>query len=386
MRNLPKGWEWATLETICSKVTDGSHGTPKFIETGYPFVSITDIKQEGIDFSGAKRIAKSDYEKLKGNCNPRKGDVLFTKDGTVGKVIEVDFDREFVVLSSVAILRPITNHVLPKYLVYALKNKDSLSQASRTMTGTALTRIILKNLRTVRVPVPPLDTQRKIVAILDKAEETRRLRVQANELTQKLLQSVFMEMFGDPLKNSKGFPVRKLGELAEITMGQSPPGESYNCDQEGAPFLQGKAEFGPYCPTIRQYTTQPSKMAREGSILMSIRAPVGDVNMAQDDYCIGRGLASILSDKMDMTYLYYYLNEIKPYIESLGTGSTFKAISGSILRSIPIVEPPLGLQIEFHKIEARHRALIELQSFSTTNVDSISTSLTSKAFTGELVA
>ena len=165
---LPKGWEWTTLDEVAKKVTDGSHYTPKYYLEGYPFITITDIKNDTIDFESAKLIGKNDYEKLKNNCNPHRGDILFSKDGTVGKVLEINFEKEFIVLSSLAIIRLFTAFSYAGYFKYLLQSKLVLDQASQLKTGTALTRVILRNLRSVKLPLPPLPEQHRIVASIEE--------------------------------------------------------------------------------------------------------------------------------------------------------------------------------------------------------------------------
>lgn len=145
-------------------------------------------------------------------------------------------------------------------------------------------------------------------------------------------------------KLPEGWEWKKLGEISDIIMGQSPSGETYNENGNGMPFLQGKAEFTDSCPKHIKYTTSPSKVAPEGSILISVRAPVGDVNIANLEYCIGRGLASISLKNGDNKFLFYLLRFLKPEIENKGTGSTFKAISKSILHDLIIPLPPLETQ------------------------------------------
>jgi type I restriction enzyme S subunit len=138
--------------------------------------------------------------------------------------------------------------------------------------------------------------------------------------------------------------VVKLGEVAEVIMGQSPPGSSYNIEGFGIPFLQGKAEFGEKFPKHEKYTTKPQKIAKKGSILISVRAPVGDVNIANADYCIGRGLASVSMKNGNNEYLFYCLTYLKPTIEKIGCGSTFKAIRKNDLINLLIPLPPLEEQ------------------------------------------
>jgi type I restriction enzyme S subunit len=137
---------------------------------------------------------------------------------------------------------------------------------------------------------------------------------------------------------------KELRTVARIEMGQSPPGTSYNTLDDGVPFLQGKAEFGNEIPVHVKSTNKPCKVIGPGTILMSVRAPVGDVNIADQEYCIGRGLAGIVSKECDNRYLFYYLASIRSLVESKGTGSTFKAISKSIIEGLSIPLPPLNTQ------------------------------------------
>ena len=138
---------------------------------------------------------------------------------------------------------------------------------------------------------------------------------------------------------------KKLKGVAIINMGQSPDSSSYNESGEGVPFFQGKADFGDINPVVRMYTSSPKKLAEESDILMSVRAPVGDVNIADRECCIGRGLCAIRADKcINNKFLYYYLITKKEELNSMATGSTFKAINKSILESIDV--PMLSLETQ----------------------------------------
>jgi len=140
----------------------------------------------------------------------------------------------------------------------------------------------------------------------------------------------------------EGWKIAPLDEVSDINMGQSPPSSTYNVKGEGLPFFQGKAEFGSYYPETKKWCSAPAKLAQNGDILISVRAPVGPTNLAPMECCIGRGLAAITPlGGMPSRYLLYFLRSIEADIDSLGTGSTFKAISGKILRSIKVpVAPP----------------------------------------------
>lgn len=143
-----------------------------------------------------------------------------------------------------------------------------------------------------------------------------------------------------------GWTSQRLDEVAKITMGQSPPGSSYNSTGNGVPFFQGKAEFGVKHPTVKKWTTAGTKFAKAGDILMSVRAPVGPTNIADIDCAIGRGLAAITADstKINQSYLIWFLKNIEAAIEARGKGSTFSAISGNELRETVLRFPPIDVQ------------------------------------------
>lgn len=139
-----------------------------------------------------------------------------------------------------------------------------------------------------------------------------------------------------------------LGEVAEIVSGQSPEGKYYNDKGEGLPFYQGKSDFGDiYLRNPTNWTNQITKIAEKDDILISVRAPVGPVNLAPFKICIGRGLASIRPQKgLNYLFLFYVLRESQDKIKSYGSGSTFEAINREQITKIKIPLPPLSVQQE----------------------------------------
>ncbi|MBN8683730.1 MAG: restriction endonuclease subunit S, partial [Chitinophagales bacterium] len=149
---MKQGWEIKRLVEVCKEITDGSHFSPKSYDEGaYPYITVRDIDEDIIDFKNCKFIKKNDYlNLLKNGCKPNEGDLLFSKDGTVGKVTHVDFEKEFVVLSSLAIIRPKSEIIYSPFLKYILKDPAFLNEAIGRKTGVAIKRIILRNLEHVR--------------------------------------------------------------------------------------------------------------------------------------------------------------------------------------------------------------------------------------------
>ena len=141
-----------------------------------------------------------------------------------------------------------------------------------------------------------------------------------------------------------GWRIAPLAEATSIVMGQSPPSEDYNTIGSGRPFLQGKAEFTHFNPKPSKYCRRPLKVGVAGSVLMSVRAPVGDVNLADQDYIIGRGLAALRPKDGDALFLFYALLQNKGRIAALGSGTTFQSINRAVLDGFEVAFPPVPEQ------------------------------------------
>lgn len=155
----------------------------------------------------------------------------------------------------------------------------------------------------------------------------------------------------------------RLPDVAEIVMGQSPPGETYNDIGEGLPFFQGKAEFGEVSPTAKKWCNAPKKIAEAGDILMSVRAPVGPTNLADTRCCIGRGLAAIRAkqDVLDPAFLRFALRQAEPRLASMGQGSTFAAIGRAELASTQFPLPPIPEQRRIVDLLSRAEGITRLR-------------------------
>ena len=144
------------------------------------------------------------------------------------------------------------------------------------------------------------------------------------------------------------WPIKKLEEIAEVVMGQSPPSSSYNEQGIGLPFFQGKAEFGEIYPIPVKYCSSPNRIAEANDILISVRAPVGNINITKEKSCVGRGLGALRAkeDILNQMFLFYFMKKNENNWSRLSTGSTFSAIKGSSLRNFEIPVPPLAIQTQ----------------------------------------
>jgi type I restriction enzyme S subunit len=158
----------------------------------------------------------------------------------------------------------------------------------------------------------------------------------------------------------EGWEVKRLHEIANIKMGQSPEGSSYNDEGTGSVFFQGSTDFGWRFPTIRQYTTQPNRMASKGDILLSVRAPVGTLNIAAQNCCIGRGLAALNSKGRFDSYLFYVMEYFKKVFDNRNnSGTTFGSITKDDLYNLKLVYPSLDFLIKYDAIVSKFNQSIE---------------------------
>ncbi len=326
---------------LCDIASINAGGTPSRDNNSYwngqiPWLKISDIKgkytdscteyitEEGLNNSSAKYF--------------KKNTILYTIFATIGETSILKFDA--TTNQAIAGIKLINDNFLVDYLYYYLKSlKKRVKHDSK---GVAQNNINLTYLKKLNVPNVNINIQKQIVKDLTNIEE---LILRSNKMQENLdniVKSQFIEMFSS-------YEKVKLCDLAEIIMGQSPNSKTYNDYSEGVPFFQGKADFGDKYTIVRHWTNKPIKIARKNSVLLSVRAPVGPVNLANEDCCIGRGLCSInaLEKKTNNEFLYNALKIIEKELSLMGSGSTFKAINKNDVQNLIIPDAPYNKQIEY---------------------------------------
>lgn len=283
------------------------------------------------------------------------------------------------------------------YIFYSLKlellhlRKKSQGSQTKFLTLPLLSNMEIKKLGSL--------AEGKISAILKNLDRKIELNNKINAELEALAKTIYDYWFvqfnfpdenGKPYKSSGGkmlwndalkreIPVTwtngVLSSIAKITMGQSPPGESYNEAGNGLPFFQGCTDFGVRFPNVRQYTYMPSRLAYPGDILLSVRAPVGSLNVANEKCCIGRGLAALKSNNGYASYLWGVLRHLAMIFERRNVdGTTFGAITKDDLFSLAITKPSEQVLKKFQeivkpsfemqdKIELENRELVALRDW-----------------------
>ena len=164
-----------------------------------------------------------------------------------------------------------------------------------------------------------------------------------------------------------------LKDVCKINMGQSPDSSSYNDNEDGIPFFQGNADFGERYPVTRVWCNAPTKIAQPEDILISVRAPIGALNFAKEECCIGRGLAALTPDrsKVSLEFIYWLLKGKNAELNSKGTGSTFKAISRKVLEEIMVPAIDFDKQHEYAEILEKIYSVIQKRKEELSALDNL---------------
>ena len=192
----------------------------------------------------------------------------------------------------------------------------------------------------LEVWLPQIDEQKKVGEFLAKITEKIDKQKSLIELLKKYKRGVSIAIFDRKISLTKSSPSwikTTVGEICKITMGQSPDSESYNTDRIGIPLVQGNADMKNRITCPQRYTSKPTKICYEGSIILSVRAPVGSVGRADRTVCLGRGVCAINSENNG--FLYYFFERNEPYWKRIEQGGTFTAISGDDISDMPINYP-----------------------------------------------
>ena len=270
------------------------------------------------------------------------------------------------------------------YLYYLVCSPEVREPAIKSMVGSSgRQRVQTDVVKNLEIDVPPLVEQEKIGLFLKAFDDKIALNDRINKNLEQQAQAIYQQMFID--NASSDWTEGTLSDIADITMGQSPSGSSYNEDGTGTIFFQGRAEFGFRFPTVRLYTTEPKRMACANDTLMSVRAPVGDLNVAHTDCCIGRGLAAIHSKNNHQSFVLYTVFSLKKQLDVFnGEGTVFGSINRNSLNEMPLLIPSSEKLDEFEALVAPMDAAIRNNYDEICRLEQLRDSLLPKLMSGEL--
>lgn len=385
----------------CMDVRDGTHDSPQSVQTGIPLVTSKNLVNGKIDFSTCNFISEEDHEAISKRSKVDDGDILYAMIGTIGNPVIVSKDCDFSI-KNVALFKFNNADVYNRYIYHFLNSEIAKKQLTKLSRGGTQKFVSLGNLRKLKIPLPPLAEQRRIASILDQADELRQKRQQAIEKLDQLLQATFIDMFGDPVSNPKGWDLVRVGEVVDEFIG----GKNIECPDESDSdykilkvsavtskvYKPNESKFAP-----NTFEPNPLAIVEKGDLLFS-RANTTEL-VAATAYVWETPENIVLPDKLwkfsisdeskvNKLYLWDLFKNIEFRNElsklSSGTSGSMKNISKGKLNELKMPLPPKELQDKFAEFSTKLWGQIKTFQQSSDSLDSLFNSLQNQAFNGTL--
>lgn len=359
-----------------------------------PFLSPSDDLSNKTAPQTAKTLTELGLSEVRNCLVPPKSICVSCIGSDLGKVVMTD--RELVTNQQINTIIPhegVDADFVYYLMLIAGKQLNYLSK-----TSTAVPIINKSTFCNFKVTLPSLATQRRISSILSSLDRKIELNNKINATLEEMAQALFKSWFVDfePFKNGnfidteigkipEGWRVGTLSEVAEVTMGQSPAGATLNTTGEGTIFYQGCSDFTFRFPSVRVFTTAPTRMAESNSVLFSVRAPVGAINLAKERCCIGRGIAAIKAKEGCDSYVLYQMQSLKSVFDNYnGEGTVFGSINRKTLEGIKVIVPPLEIRLHFSHLALSFDQQIRSLTQETLTLTHLRDTLLPRLMSGEI--
>ena len=361
-------WDTFKLSDCCVSITDGDHLPPPKADSGIPFVTISNINTiNQFDFTNTMFVPQDYYDKLDSKRKAQIGDVLYSVVGSFGIPVYIKDNRQFVFQRHIAILRP-NEKILPRFLYYTMLSRDFYAKADAVAVGAAQRTVGLTSLRNIKIDVPTIDEQNKIVNILSVYDELIENNQKQIKLLEEAAQRLYKEWFVDirfpghentPIVDGvpQGWSIRKLETFGDIITGKTPSTANDSYYNGNIPFVKIPDMHNTIYPIITEITlseeganTQKNKFVPKNSIMVSCIATVGLVNIAVQECQTNQQINSIVLDDLhDLYYLYFSTKGLKMLLDGVGSnGATMTNVNKSKFANIEILCPPVELRDQFY--------------------------------------
>ena len=358
-----KDWPMVELSEVCEIISDGTHETPTYENDGVIFLSSKSVTSKKIDWNNVKYVSEQLHNKLSKRVSPKKGDILLAKNGTTGVAAIVDKDITFDIYVSLALLRP-SSKVDPKYLLELINSDLVKKQFNSRLQGIGVPNLHLKEIKEVKIPLPPLSVQQEIVAEI--------------EGYQKIIDGArqVVENYEPKIKVEEGGEVVELGDVCEkILSGGTPSTEIVEYWNGDIPWITSADILGLNEVKPRRFITKQAieksatNLIPKNNLIVVTRVGLGKVLLNNFDLCISQDSQGLIIDisKVNPKYLLYFLSKEVMKFKEKSRGSTIQGVIKSQLSEIKIPLPHLDVQKEIvarieeeQKLVDANKKLIEL--------------------------
>lgn len=346
----------AKLGEVCIQITDGSHNPPSGVEQSeYLMLSSKNIDDDFITLDSPRFLSHSDYIAENKRTTVSEGDLLMTIVGTIGRVAIVPEELKGICLQrSVAVIKPEREVVNNRYLMYQLQNmRPFLEKEAR---GVAQKGIYLKQVSQLDIKLPELEHQMQIVKVLDKASKLIFLRRQQLAKLDELVKARFVEMFGDPVKNTMDWEIKPLSELGELNRGVSKARPRNSPELLGGPYpliqtgevANAKTYITSFNSTYSEKGLAQSKMWPKGTLCITIAANIAQTSILTFDACFPDSVVGFISRNMtNELFIHYWFSFFQKILDEQAPQVAQKNINLKILSELNVIVPPLSLQNRF---------------------------------------
>lgn len=397
MRNKPRirfkgfteDWEQRKLRNLLEQpITDGPHETPELYNSGITFISVDAIVDNKIDFTKMRGYISKEYDDICAKkYKPQINDVYLVKSGaTIGKVAIVDTYDDFNIWSPLAAMRcgSITN---PYFLYILLQTQDLQSQVFNKASHGTQPNLSMRQLEQFTCKVPKIEEQKLISRFLKQLDDVITLHQRKLEKLKLAKKALLQKLFP---KNGSQFPEirfkgftdaweqRKLSDITEIVMGQSPSSKNYTDNPNDNILVQGNADLKDGKVVPRLWTKEITKTIDKDGIILTVRAPVGDVARTNYKVVLGRGVAGIKGND----YIYQFLQKLQNnrYWVSLSSGSTFESINSNDIKDLIIDIPSVEEQTKISMLLNNVNSIITLHQRKLDKLQDMKKGLLQKMF------
>ena len=405
---IPEEWEVTTLKEN-SYVTDGSHLTPVKIRKGFPMATVENLKYSSIDIDSCYNISEEDFKQLtKNNCKPEINDVLFTKDGTVGKSFVFTQNIDVVLLSSIAILRPFEN--LDSYFLHYLFHSEAMTKfVAKFLGGTAIKRIVLKHLEIFYFPLPPLPEQQKITTILSNVdnliESTEKVITHSKKVKNGLMQKLLTRgighvtfkkvpwLFGKEIEIPEEWENVNVEYVADKLLSGGTPStmitEYWDGDipwTKGAILTTNNTTKGEKFISELGLKNSSTSIISKDNLLVVSRVSIGNISINKIDVAINQDITAVILNKtICLTdFLYWNLLQTINILVSFSQGTTIQGFTRKDLSSHKVLLPSLPEQQKIATILSNIDSKITSQEQYKEKLQKLKKSLMQKLLLGEV--
>ncbi|NUN10315.1 MAG: restriction endonuclease subunit S [Ignavibacteriaceae bacterium] len=355
------------------------------------YMSTGDLKGDNLNFEDVTYKTKPS----RADILVSEGDVLFAKMTNTNKALIIDKELDGIIVSTgFSVHRPIEKQLFSDYFLHFLRHDSFQRQKNKLCTGAIQSAISNSGIEKILVPIPQYSEQLHIAKILSKAENLIAQRKESIRLLDEFLKSTFLEMFGDPVRNEKGWEICSLSELGSLDRGVSKARPRNSPDLLGGiyPLIQtgDVANSGVYITTYKQtyseFGLKQSKLWSKGTMLITIAANIGQTSILSFDACFPDSVVGLVTDKKksSVLYVHFLFKFLQALLESKASQTAQKNINLEILRNLRVPCPPPELQTQFAVIVEKTEALKINYQNSMQELENLYASLSQKAFRGEL--